>query len=67
MFEGGSLARMVFEEKGVVVVGSAGDTPPDVDTYVEVAIEAGAEDVTVEEDEEGGTILQVVCLFIEGL
>lgn len=59
MFEGGSLARMVFEEKGVVLVDVAGDATPDLDNYVEVAIEAGAEDVTLEEDDEGGKVLQV--------
>ena len=50
---------MVFDEKGVVLVNITGDTTPNLDDYVEVAIEAGAEDVTLEEDEDGAKVLQV--------
>ena len=50
---------MVFDEKGVVLVNITGDATPNLDDYVEVAIEAGAEDVTLEEDEDGAQVLQV--------
>lgn len=61
MFEGGSLARMVFDEKGVVTVSAEGETP-DLDKYVELAIEAGAEDVQLEDEDEGGSkVLQFFC------
>ncbi|KAK7109864.1 hypothetical protein V1264_013832 [Littorina saxatilis] len=61
LFDGGSMARLVFEEKGMVLVDCDAEGKPDADAYVDVAIEAGAEDVTVEEDEEGGKVLQFAC------
>ncbi|XP_076461584.1 putative transcriptional regulatory protein Teth514_1449 [Babylonia areolata] len=61
MFDSGSLAKIAFEEKGVVQVSCPGDAPPDLESYVDIAIEAGAEDVTLEEGEEGNKVLEFVC------
>ncbi|KAL8600507.1 hypothetical protein ACOMHN_005001 [Nucella lapillus] len=61
MFDSGSLARMAFEEKGVIEVGCPDGTTPDLDPYIDIAIEAGAEDVTLEDDEEGNKFLQFLC------
>jgi transcriptional/translational regulatory protein YebC/TACO1 len=48
----------MFDEKGVVSV-SVQEENPDMDKYVDMAIEVGAEEVKLEEDEEGKTVLQV--------
>ena len=58
LFEGG-LAQLAFEEKGVVTVNNPGEATPDLDSYVDIAIEAGAEEVTLEDNEEGASVLQV--------
>ncbi|KAK7508756.1 hypothetical protein BaRGS_00000322 [Batillaria attramentaria] len=62
MFDGGSLAMLSFVEKGVVTVdaGTSGEETVDMDRYIDIAIEAGAEEVTLE-DETGEKILQFMC------
>lgn len=62
MFEGSSIAMMSFVEKGVVLVDidTTEEKKVDVDSYVDVAIEVGAEEVTLEEDS-GEQVLQFLC------
>lgn len=63
MMGSGNRAHVVFEEKGVVQVSCPADeNNPDLEKYVDIAIEAGAENVTLEDSEEGGKILQFVCI-----
>lgn len=63
MFDGGSLARISFTEKGVVLVDvEQKETKATInpDQYLDTAIEVGAEEVSLEEDEEGQKVLQVI-------
>ncbi|XP_042327656.1 translational activator of cytochrome c oxidase 1 isoform X2 [Sceloporus undulatus] len=56
-------ARHSFEKKGVVTVSKEdrSSSPVSLDQALELAIEAGAEDVQEEEDEEGKMILKFIC------
>lgn len=53
---------MTFEQKGLVMVDipDQGETTPNMEEYIELAIEVGAEEVTLEADEEGKKFLQVL-------
>ncbi|KAH0626416.1 hypothetical protein JD844_001382 [Phrynosoma platyrhinos] len=56
-------ARHSFEKKGVVAVSKEdrSGSPVSLDRAVELAIEAGAEDVQEEEDEDGKMMLKFIC------
>ncbi|XP_062993980.1 translational activator of cytochrome c oxidase 1 [Elgaria multicarinata webbii] len=56
-------ARHSFEKKGIVVVSREDRTgsPISLDQALEFAIEAGAEDVQEEEDEDEKTMLKFIC------
>ena len=60
--------KQAFEEKGIVEVPVTEDMEPvDMDKYLEVAIETGAEDVILSEednDDEGPKKVLKVCLTL---
>ncbi|XP_064614258.1 translational activator of cytochrome c oxidase 1-like [Liolophura sinensis] len=58
--EGNTVIR-AFEKKGVVEVEMEDDKEIDMDKYLEVAIESGAEDVQKREDDVGSPYLAFVC------
>ena len=48
-----------FEEKGVILASCPENSTTDIEKFVDMAIEAGAENVTLEKDENGCDVLQV--------
>ncbi|XP_067649976.1 probable transcriptional regulatory protein MMOB1910 [Haliotis asinina] len=54
------MARHAFDKKGVIMA-TLSEENVDMDKYVEVAIEAGAEDVTTEKDETEEHFLKFIC------
>lgn len=61
IFDSGSMARYAFEERGVVQVSCPDDETPDLEFYMGIAIDVDAEDVTIEDDEEGKKVVQFLC------
>ncbi|XP_071101893.1 probable transcriptional regulatory protein YrbC [Haliotis cracherodii] len=54
------MARHAFDKKGIIMA-TLSEENVDMDKYVDVAIEAGAEDVTTEKDEMDESFLKFIC------